>query len=503
MQKQGLRAPRCDAHPPFSALLRCNQCKAMLCRMCIKTFNGEELCGACGGSCSKLDAGELHTAAEHQSRMYKRSDIPSAPPPPAKTAPAPAPPTSVVAAAPGDAAPQTKMLSRMRGRPLGAPLPSEAANAAGPDAASATASATATAEQPVIVPTFGKRPPYFCKNHKTVKATRVCDVCHEEYCGPCAKMIEQNPRCPECGAQLQKLPPDEQGFSKVPMWTRISSAFMFPLVGDGKLILALGTILLWGSGYGGWKARGAVLAFMYAYLMKTCKNSAIGRETPPGWPGSEDYFGITHFFFAKLFSIAPAILYIVLFSGVGLFEFMAGDAGEDPYETSSYQEYDEEEINIDDPLADPGAQPARPRGRLAAKASRVTDFDIIGPLAPFFILSFIGGVYLPMAILAACLFRTFQVLNPLFVFGAIAKVKDDYIPIYILLLIAEVIAAVGGAVMSELPLVGQIAGRGVLEFIWLYLMMIQMHVLGEMYCLNRNRLGWFTKKAEETAPAAA
>lgn len=311
-------------------------------------------------------------------------------------------------------------------------------------------------------------------------------------------MIEENPKCPECGAQLQKLPPEEQGFPPIPMSTRIVNAFSFPIKGDGKLMVAFGTLMLW-IGHYDWRLGGLAAGYMAAYLMKICKTAAIGRETPPEWPDSEDYFGLKFFFFAKLFSLLPAILYLVLVAQVGVLEFMAGGGGD---EYSSSHEQTQYDVALGpDGLTDPDAERV---SRPPRRESGPRNMTILGPLAPVFILGFLGAFYLPMAILAAALFRTWEVLNPIFVFQSIAKVKSDYIPIYIVLFIADAANMVGTALCGFLPWwLGDILGPLIIKFMWLYLMMIQMHVLGEMYCLNRKKLGWFTRESQNEPVAEA
>lgn len=177
---------------------------------------------------------------------------------------------------------------------------------------------------------------------------------------------------------------------------------------------------------------------------------------------------------AKIVSLAPAILLLAV-SGVNVLDFYFGDDEEAP--PPAYHQSEDSE----DETATPAA------------VSAMTSSHGSGIVIPYYILYFLGAVYLPMALLACVLFRTAEVLNPVFVFGSIAKVRSDYVPVYIVMMVSEFMMIVG-SVFASLGVVGALAGPILVSFIWLYLMMIQMRVLGELYCVNRNRLAWFAKK---------
>ena len=96
-------------------------------------------------------------------------------------------------------------------------------------------------------------------------------------------------------------------------------------------------------------------------------------------------------------------------------------------------------------------------------------------------------------LLACVLFRTKEVLNPVFVFGSIAKVRKDYVPAYIILMLAEMAGMLGALSGAIIPFIG----NAIVQPVWMYLMMVQMRVMGELYCDNRNKLAWFARKKEE------
>lgn len=448
--------------------MRCQSCNAFLCRLCIRNENGKSVCGGCGGPCVPATGDELHTAAERQTLVLRKREsesqskgaVPPPPPPP----------------------PAKGTLAALRGKgplePSAPPPPPPPVIATTPIVATVTTAATApdaTAHETMPPPSFKKMPPYFCKNHKDKKALRVCDVCHDEFCEDCVKMIDENPRCMECGAQLQNIPRDEQGLPPIPIATKLKNAFMYPLRGEGKLMLVLGGLFL-ALGSFDWRGRAATVTYMYAYLMKVCRTSAVGRETPPDWPGSEDYFGIQFFLYAKILSLLPAILFLLV-TGTNMLAFFAGMP--QPRE-HHYRSHAHISANPDD---DPPQSSAIDDEEGGAELHLVL---------PYYALSLLGAFYLPMAILACVLFRTKEVLNPVFVFGSIARTRKDYIPAYVILMFAEMATMLGALSGAIIPIVG----NAVVQPIWLYLMMVQMRVMGELYCDNRNKLAWFGKKDE-------
>lgn len=448
--------------------MRCQECSAFLCRLCIKNDGGKTVCGGCGGACLPATGEELHTAAVRQTVVMRKRDSTGVVPPPP---PPPAPGKGTLAAL------------REKGSATQSAPPPPVLTTMTPATAPGTGDST---QEKLPPPSFKKCAPYFCKNHPEKKAVRVCDVCRDEFCDACVKIVLENHRCQECGAQLQIIPPEEQGFPPQSLGAKLHDALTFPMRGEGKLMLVLGGIFL-ALGSFDWRARGATVAYMYAYLMKTCRTSAIGRNTPPEWPGSEDYFGISYFAIAKILSLLPAILFLVI-TGTSILGFFSGVRPPKPhvYHSRHFQVQPDE-----DPAPVASASSADDESEEGGYGMHI--------VLPYFGLSLLGGIYLPMAILACVLFRTKEVLNPIFVFGSIAKVRRDYLLAYIVLCVAEIAGFIGMLSGAFIPLIG----NALVQPIWLYLMMVQMRVMGDLYCTNRNKLAWFAKSEAQEVEVAA
>jgi hypothetical protein len=120
-------------------------------------------------------------------------------------------------------------------------------------------------------------------------------------------------------------------------------------------------------------------------------------------------------------------------------------------------------------------------------------------VTPYYVLSILGQIYLPMALLALMLFRNFSVLNPLFVFSSISKVRRQYIVAYSILMVAEILSILIVVLDEAIPFIGPIF---VLPF-WIFVMIVEMRVLGNLYFESQKTLNWFGRKDEEAESAAA
>lgn len=312
--------------------------------------------------------------------------------------------------------------------------------------------------EPRFVPKFGKQPPFFCKNHKEVKATRKCEICHEEYCDACAKMIEDNPKCPDCAAQLFALLPEDQGFPPKTLGQKIKDSFRYPLKGSGVIMLILGGIYLNMMQYAGVYGYAGMI-YIWAYYLKVCRTSASGRESPPDWPDMHELGGAQYYVIPKIVAALPALVYLAAFTDVSLAALIMG-----------------------------------------------ADESAGGPI--YYLIKIAGAVYVPMAILALVLFRSYDVLNPVFVFSSIRKAGRDYVLVFVILIVGE--CAMGAAVLvtliASLISMGELgfyAFKFAMTFISMYFMLVEMRVLGDMYYFNQRRLNWFPVTKKEDEPVAA
>lgn len=100
----------------------------------------------------------------------------------------------------------------------------------------------------------------------------------------------------------------------------------------------------------------------------------------------------------------------------------------------------------------------------------------------------LGVLYLPMALIAAALYESFEALNPVRVFGGIVKTMPVYLVATATLGGVFVLEAVAETYLSDsVPVLGPLAA-GALS---LYAIMVEMRILGLLYLTHRKRLGWF------------
>jgi hypothetical protein len=283
---------------------------------------------------------------------------------------------------------------------------------------------------------------------------------------------------------------------------RAIEALAYPLRGSGKLMVVLGAIFYWVLTYPWRMSRilglpGLILAlgFVYAYFAKVCRTSAMGRESPPDWPGLQDSGNALYFIVVKLFSIAPALLYLIFVPGLGIFLGPQGqDTEEDEPEDRETAAYKELAKDRDMPEGMRNAAKKMVEARQTPKFGRQVDLPVLlGHIGVALVLYALGSFCLPMALLAMLLHRSFEALNPALVLSSIMRVPREYLLAYGVLIVTDVAGFFAGAYCETIAFVGPLFGSA----IWLYLMMSQMYVLGRLYHLNQKRLDWF--RHEETA----
>ena len=468
---QTSRTPRCPNHPPMSASLRCDNCRLFLCRLCVNKVGTRFFCAKCGMLCRLPSPEELGAALDRQTVLYHASSSHKVLTlPPSLFGPQP---LTGVAEAP--VAPASQFFA-----PAAPPVEAQAQ----PDGAKA------------LIPFCERKPPFYCKNHAEVKATRICDPCQEFFCNACAKMVEDNPLCPDCAAQLKALAPEEQEVPPLSFAERAIEALAYPLRGSGKLMLIMGAVFFWAMTYAfrmskiaglpGWIL---ALGYMYAYFAKVCRTSAMGRESPPDWPGMQDSGNALYFIVVKLLSIAPALLYLIFVPGLGIFLGLQGqNAEEDEPEDRETAAYKELAKDRDLPVGMRNAAKKMVEARKPPKLGRQVDLPVLlGHIGVALVLYAVGSFCLPMALLAMLLHRSFEVLNPAFVLYSILRVPREYLLAYGVLIVTDAVGFFAGQYCETIAFVGPLFGAA----IWLYLMMSQMYVLGRLYHLNQKRLAWF------------
>ncbi len=102
-----------------------------------------------------------------------------------------------------------------------------------------------------------------------------------------------------------------------------------------------------------------------------------------------------------------------------------------------------------------------------------------------------GASYFPMAFLAVAMFDSVAAVNPLLVIPSILKVPLEYLLTLLLFGSAFAVRWAGNQVLPQVMprlLAGVVSG-----FIGLYLLTVQVRILGLLYRSRRSALGWFRR----------
>jgi hypothetical protein len=474
MSKAPANGPRCAHHANLPAAVQCSECGDYLCRLCVRIERNIDTCVTCHSPCQNI-SGDAASGDDTDS-YYAAVEFTQAPKPKVVRARVPEKKVLAESPLPPDAVPETSVQNSP-------PVPKW-------DVAA-----------PTPRPLLGARlPPFFCKNHPEVKATRACRLCNLEYCNDCAKRVEGNPRCPECGGQINKLLPEDQGLPRHSVLHYLSDALAFPFRGSGIIMMIFGSMLVFFCSRGGWQALILSYALMYTFGVKICSSSATGRETPPDWPGAGDIGNAISYFVAWLVSQLPAIAYLLLLSGVSVTAFLSGAPDDVPIMQQAQSLMGDGASplpsNQTESVQDQKLREERMRQQLEAqeRKSAAALERMQRRLIPFYVLSFLGNLYLPMAVLALILYRNYSVLNPLFVVTSALRAGSGYLGTVLVFIAADFFRTLPGFLGEALKDTG--TGLFVIplfsSILFLYLLMVSMRSLGVMYYFNQRRLNWFT-----------
>jgi hypothetical protein len=221
----------------------------------------------------------------------------------------------------------------------------------------------------------------------------------------------------------------------------VTDAFVYPLRGQGKWLLLVGTVCLRLAGWFTWMPfMGLILAlliggYLCAYMFRIVDRSARGDRELPDWPDVTDaYDDIVRPFFVVVGTILAIMLPAIVLE-VG--HLAAG------WQTQN--------------------------AALMAYAA--------------------GLFYLPMAMLGVCLTESVLMASPHIVILAVLKVPLEYLLVCAALGLAVALHHYAvPALEGYVPYVGGLAAT----FLALYCLAFEMRVLGVLYYTRRQRLGWFT-----------
>jgi len=280
-----------------------------------------------------------------------------------------------------------------------------------------------------------------CKNHPASPGTFICGRCHQVLCEECVNIRAMGKTslkfCRSCGGPCALLE------SKLGVRARmagsfpalLAGAFAYPFKRDGIILIIGGTIFL--------AVTSLLSSFVFiialfatgylcAYLQKIVQSSALGDENMPSWPdlsgfGPEVVQPALQYLGTFVFCLGPGILWLMLAPG---------------------------------------------------------EYKLCG-----YLLLALGGLYLPMALLAVALYDSLAAVNPLLVIPSIFRVPAAYLGVCVgmaaVMAVGRIVDTFGGVI--RIPILSSM-GFG---FLALYFQVVGMRILGLLYYTQQERLRWF------------
>lgn len=296
-----------------------------------------------------------------------------------------------------------------------------------------------------------------CKYHPRNATRFFCPKCHGSFCEMCVNTRsvggESKWFCRACSADCTPVQVKEEEPADIPFTSQIIGAFKYPFKGDGIILICAGTILLllvdgarWISSFAFIYGLIAVIlltifgtGYLTAFLRRVITSTAQGEEEMPEWPEVEDFSSDVFLPFVQLigtvvFCFAPMI-------GLTIYALVGSS------EDSSWLGW-------------------------ATTATML-----------------FGCLYFPMAFTAVAMCDSIVAVNPLVVIPSIIKVLRHYL---LTLVVLAAILLVRWflhrllATILPVPLLPTI----ITSLIGLYLLVVEMRILGLLYRNNKDKLGW-------------
>lgn len=337
-------------------------------------------------------------------------------------------------------------------------LPSPRAIGVPPSAPPISGHATAisvTPGAPPAVPTTatgsGK-----CKFHPKTPGRYFCGKCRLFYCELCitSRPTPAGPPkkfCRQCGTEVTPVKVQIERTDKVNFFSRLPGTFIYPALGSGVFVLIVCTIVTFGlrfisAGLFSIFAKMAFYGYLFSFMQNIIHSTASGDNEMPGWPSFDDLGGcFLRFAAAAVISFGVPIT----FSIMAIFS---------------------EEPGIGATLMIPS-------------------------------LVF-GCVYFPMALLAVAMKDSPLAANPLVVLPAIFKAPLEYIVTTILMGVIIALYNSGETLIGSIfprgltthnmaKMFGFLAAWAFWFFFQLYLLAVNMRILGLLYLSKKRKFGWF------------
>ncbi|MBN1522822.1 MAG: hypothetical protein JW928_09860 [Candidatus Aureabacteria bacterium] len=294
-----------------------------------------------------------------------------------------------------------------------------------------------------------------CKNHPDVPAVWECVSCGGLFCQDCIRVQALSMRaslesCMSCGGRVRSYGAKKLAETVVrkSFFEMLPSAFSYPFKGSGKLLLVIGVIFFGVLDFLGQMPLGWIFGvvgsgYFTAYMFKIINTSAIGKDELPDWPDvtdfQEDILGpIWQVFLTFVASFWPVVVILII-----AWKF----------------------------------------------------FRPIALMTPMFLV--LGALYLPMALIETAL-DTNLYWNPAQTVKSICRTIGPYLVSFIVFCFVAAIFFLKTMLEAALPFIA-LSGHffvammiiAVQGFLFFYVMVVFMRILGLIYYTNEEQLGWF------------
>lgn len=314
-------------------------------------------------------------------------------------------------------------------------------------------------ETPPLPPSFAAHlaaTPSSCRFHPKSPARYLCRKCNRMFCELCVSTRAAAGRnlttCRSCGVECVPVQQPVTVSVQKSFYSSIPGAFVYPFRGTGILIIVIGAMLLAVLNVVGNRLIGSIfiriaaIGYIFSFMQSIIHSTASEDPAMPDLPGTDDLSsGFFNLVGTILMSFGLAIALVI------------------------------------------------------AKAA--FEMDAI-PMAAIFVAVLFGCIYFPMAFLATAMKDTALASNPLIVIPSILKVPWEYVVTVVLTTgifgvqkLGDVISSASGHTILTTKSAGVVAAIFGFRILWslisLYLLTVNMRILGLLYLKKKNQLGWF------------
>lgn len=308
---------------------------------------------------------------------------------------------------------------------------------------------------------FHAPPDAKCKYHPRTLARWICTGCGKTYCDLCVAERHSGAThqmfCRQCGSVAAPLDVHIEAPAERSFFRELPGAFLYPFRGSGLLVLIVATVIFTLFEIFKLQRMGGITGpivwlfvtvvaggYFYSYMQNILHATAADEKQMPELPAMEDLF-------SNFFRLLGTVF--IAFGPAAMMAYLA--------------------IGQQMPMAGIALIPA----------------------------VIFGGLYLPMAFLAVAMKDNVLAANPLIVIPSIVRVPLEYLVTAILVAgifgvryLGDVLtsgmageAMMGSSVSKMLLLFGL---RALWAFFGVYLLTVNIRILGLLYSTKRERLGW-------------